>query len=112
MIPTTDKQGKFRSHDGRTRQVRGFRLANSEWELIRSQADALNCTPADLVALWCRDGCPVRGAQNSSMQEDTALNTTIKSAIALLENALTLKANSGGAIKAEIKKAIALLASD
>lgn len=44
-------------------------------------------------------------------QERDILRENSRSAIALLENALALRANSGGAIKKEIKKALALIDS-
>jgi hypothetical protein len=85
-------QGKFalKSHD--ERQVRSIRATNRVWDDFGFEADKLRITRADLLESWVKQTRQVN-----------------PSALALLEEALTVKANTGGAIKQKIRQALELL---
>lgn len=101
MLPRIDDEGKFKSADGKLRTVRGFRITESQWNAIKNKADEYSCSTADLLAKWCDQGCELSSSTGNSLQ--------LENAIAILEKSLTLKANSGGAIKAEVRLAIDIL---
>ena len=91
------RKGQFVPKSDAERQVRSIRATERTWNDFGFLADERRITRADLLELWVRDSGPTAGAAQSAI------------AIALLKEALNLKANSGGAIKAKIKQALEYL---
>ena len=89
-----NKKGQFGRKSDSDRQVRSIRVTDEVWQNFGNMASERGITRADLLEkivnsrLNCRD-------------DSTALS--------LLEDALKLKANAGGAIKKKIKEAIKIL---
>lgn len=91
------EKGRFASKSEADRQVRSIRATNRVWDDFGFLADQRRITRADLLEDWVKQ---------SGTTGDTAQSAI---AIALLKEALSLKANSGGAIKAKIKQALEYL---
>lgn len=92
-------EGKFKAKSPAGRKVRSIRTTDRVWDDFGFLADQRKITRADLLEQW------VQGAAPAPRQ------TTVEEAIAVthLKHALTLKANAGGAIKAQIRKALEML---
>lgn len=91
------EKGRFTAKSDSERQVRSIRVANRVWDDFGFLADQRRITRADLLEEWVKQSGPAGGADQSAI------------AIALLKEALNLKANSGGAIKAKIRQALEYL---
>lgn len=91
------EKGRFASKSDADRKVRSIRATDRVWDDFGFLADQRRITRADLLEEWIKQGGPSTSAAHS------------KIAIALLKEALNLKANSGGAIKAQIKQALEYL---
>lgn len=100
MENRTDR-GTFTLKGDSERQVRSIRATDRTWDDFGFEADKRRITRADLLEQW------VRG--ESIAQHQVATPIEVGLAVAILNDALALKANSGGAIKAEIRKALELL---
>jgi hypothetical protein len=96
--PRTE-QGKFAPKSTAERKVRSIRVTDRAWDDFGFEADKRRITRADLLEMWVTSP----PATSPSGAADLA------QVISVLEQALTLKANAGGAIKAEIRKALELL---
>ena len=91
--------GLFALKSGSERQVRSIRTTDWIWDEFGFQADQRRITRADLLEQWVKSPPVTSGA--------TPLETAI--AVEHLKKALALKANAGGAIKAEIREALKIL---
>lgn len=91
--------GKFLPKSTSERKVRSIRTTDRVWDDFGFMADERKITRADLLEQWVQGAAP------------TPRQTTVEEAIAVqyLKHALTLKANAGGAIKAQIRKALEVL---
>lgn len=96
--PRTEK-GKFAPKSDSEREVRSIRATKRVWDDFGFEADKRRITRADLLELW------VSSLPATSPGGDADLEQVI----AILEQALTMKANAGGAIKAQVRKALELL---
>lgn len=83
-------KGQFGNKSDSTRKVRSLRVTDDAWEKLGQMAEERGITRADLVEKLA-DG---------SIPSNTRYNDGIK----LLEEALKLKANAGGAIKKRIRE--------
>ena len=81
-----DKKGRFGRKSDSDRKVRSIRVTDDVWEKLGEMAHSQGITRADLV------------------EEFTAKSGVIHGKIEILEEALKLKANAGGAIKRNIRK--------
>lgn len=88
-----NERGQFVAKSDQERQVRSIRATDTVWDTFGKMADKASITRADLLEQWVTHG----GAIQAS------------AAVAVLEEALTLKANTGGAIKAKIRTALEML---
>lgn len=96
------KDGRFIQKSDGKRKIRSIRATDTTWDSLSFQATNQGISMADLLEQWVSSP-PVATATAPS-------NTTdLEQVISVLEQALTLKANAGGAIKAEIRKALELL---
>lgn len=97
--PRTE-QGKFAPKSTAERKVRSIRATDHTWDDFGFEADKRRITRADLLEMWASEP---PAPPNSTSAAD------LEQVISVLEQALTKKANAGGAIKAEIRKALELL---
>lgn len=100
MENRTDR-GTFALKSESERQVRSIRATNRTWDDFGFEADKRRITRADLLEQW------VKGESLTHSQGTTPIELGL--AVAILNNALDLKANAGGAIKAQIRKALEVL---
>lgn len=91
------KKGRFIAKSDSDRLVRSLRATPRTWDDFGFLADQRRITRADLLEEWVSQNGPSAAASQSAI------------AIALLKEALELKANSGGAIKAKIRQALEYL---
>lgn len=97
--PRTEK-GKFAPKSDSEREVRSIRATKRVWDDFGFEADKRRITRADLLEVWVSS--PPATAPSGDGHD-------LEQVITILEQALTMKANAGGAIKAEIRKALELL---
>lgn len=83
-------KGQFGSKSESNRKVRSLRVTDDAWEKLGEMAKERGITRADLVEEFV----------SGSLPSNTRYNDGIK----LLEEALKLKANAGGAIKKRIRE--------
>lgn len=86
------KSGKFDFKGGDLRRVRSLRATDAVWEKLGEIADQRGITRADVI-------------EKMAYADGKAVEEVIE----VLEEALLLKANAGGAIKERVRKAIDLL---
>lgn len=87
-----DKKGKFGFKGKEERKVRTLRLTDSTWNKLGDLAKRRCITRTELIEEILNQG-----------------ELNVDEAIKLLKEALTLKANAGGAIKEKIRKALEML---
>ena len=89
-----DKKGHFANKGKEKREVRTIRLTNSTWEKLGELAVERSITRADLVEeMITNDNLSVSPVDSQKIIE-------------ILQDALKLKANAGGAIKEKIRDVI------
>jgi predicted DNA-binding ribbon-helix-helix protein len=97
--------GQFSAKGEGRREVRSIRLTNSTWEKLGDIADERSITRADLI----EEIMSGEGLGNNLVMDSTHRQVNFPAIINILESALKLKANAGGAIKEKIKEALKLL---
>lgn len=100
MENRTDR-GTFALKSESERKVRSIRATDRTWDDFGFEADKRRITRADLLEQWVKD--------ESLTQSQGTTPIELGLAVAILTDALDLKANAGGAIKAKVREAIALL---
>lgn len=103
-----DGLGKFAPKSDAERKVRSIRATDWVWDEFGFLADSQKITRADLLEQWAKSGGPPARAGDSD-QGDNLTPVELAIVIESLNQALTLKANSGGAIKVKIREALAAL---
>ena len=88
-MQSRNNKGQFQSKSDELRRVRSIRVTDEVWEAMGMMADNRGITRADLL--------------------EEFVEVDLSSAITVLERALRLKANAGGAIKREIRNALLCL---
>lgn len=98
--------GKFILKSETERHVRSIRATDRVWDDFGFLADSRRITRADLLEQWVSSGEPPAAPEPPASDLGP-----VELAIALdhLRKALELKANAGGAIKAEIREALKIL---
>lgn len=90
-MQSRNKKGQFENKSEAERKVRSIRATNNVWEKLGEMANKQGITRADLL--------------EKIINEDRVLHSNNKNKnIKLLEEALELKANAGGAIKKKIRE--------
>ena len=89
-----DSRGQFSNKSDSDRQVRSIRVTDEIWEKFGKMAAQQGITRADLL---------------EEIVENDYLSSANHQIIILLEEALKLKANAGGAIKKKIKEVLLIL---
>lgn len=84
-----DKKGRFGKKSDTGRDVKSIRVSKEDWEKFGDTASQRGITRADLLSEWINNNRVIRG--NNEGRE-------------ILEEALKLKANTGGAIKKKIRE--------
>ncbi len=95
--------GHFEAKSEDERKVRSIRATDETWETFGEWASQRSITRADLLEMFTQD----RRIEHLNEPCNTQLN--LDSILEILNEALTYKANAGGAIKAKIREAIALI---
>ena len=101
MEPRNDK-GEFILKSETERAVRSIRTTDWVWNEFGFLADSRRITRADLLELWVRGQPPAAPGADDTHAE--LVDVVI--AVDILRDALHLKANAGGAIKAAIRQAL------
>ena len=89
-----DKKGRFGKKSDTGRDVKSIRVSKKDWEKFGNMASQRGITRADLLSEWINEIRVIHG----SIEERK-----------ILEDALKLKANAGGAIKKKIKEFLQLV---
>jgi len=101
LEPKRDGQGMFAAKSDQPRDTRTIRVTKQTWDDFGEWATKRRVTRADLleelVEEWKSTACYTADPENLTMIAQ------------LLEEALTLKANAGGAIKEKIREALRYL---
>lgn len=102
------KSGRFILKSDTERSVKSLRATERVWDDFGFLADSRRITRADLLEQWVSTGGPPAAP---GLEPATNGLGPIELAIAVshLRKALELKANAGGAIKAEIREALKIL---
>ena len=87
-------RGQFVSKSDSNRQVRSIRVTDEIWEKFGNIASERSITRADLL---------------EELVKSNFLSSSTNQSIIVLQEALKLKANAGGAIKEKIRKALLIL---
>ena len=103
-----DDSGRFAPKSDSERKVRSLRTTDWIWDEFGYLADSQQITRADLLERWVKAG-GLSPAPKVELVTNGPTPVEIAIAIHTLAEALTLKANAGGAIKAKIKEALAVL---
>lgn len=101
------KTGQFILKSETERSVKSVRATERVWDDFGFLADSRRITRADLLEQWVSAGGPPPAAPGDESDGLGPIELAI--AISHLKKALELKANAGGAIKTEIKKALKIL---
>lgn len=106
-----DDLGRFAIKGDDIRHVRAIRATEDTWNAFGDQAKVLGISRADYLEHLMSDevGLDSDGDRNESASD---FDFDPEEAAEILQEALTLKANAGGAIKAEIRKALELMGFD
>ncbi len=96
-----NEDGKFLLKGETERKVRSIRVTDRTWDDFGFEADKRRITRADLLEQW------VKG--QGLVQPDGITRIEMAVAVSILTEALDLKANAGGAIKARIREALEVL---
>jgi hypothetical protein len=99
MTELRTEQGKFAPKSDSERKVRSIRATDRVWDDFGFEADKRRITRADLLEMWVSSPPATAPSGRPDLEQ----------VISVLEQALSMKANAGGAIKAEIRKALELL---
>ena len=89
-----NKKGQFGRKSSTDRKVRSIRVTDEVWEKLGMMASKQSITRADLLEIFANGNSVIHGNRISTE---------------LLEEALKLKANAGGAIKKKIREFLKLL---
>lgn len=103
MQRNRNESGHFEPKSDDERKVRSIRVTDEVWEKFGELAAAREMTRADLLEDLIE--------ADLELPEPVLDEETLEEVIEILQEALTLKANAGGAIKAEIKRALEMLPS-
>lgn len=96
------KDGKFAPKSSTERKVRSIRATDHVWDDFGFEADRRRITRADLLEMWISSPPVVTTTAPSGTAD-------LEQVIAILKQALTMKANAGGAIKSRIREALEVL---
>ena len=87
-------KGQFVNKSDGNRQVRSIRVTDEIWEKFGNIASERSITRADLL---------------EEIVKSNSLSSSTNQSIIILQEALKLKANAGGAIKEKIREALLIL---
>ena len=87
-------RGQFVNKSDGNRQVRSIRVTDEIWEKFGNIASERSITRADLL---------------EELVKSNSLSSSTNQSIIILQEALKLKANAGGAIKEKIREALLIL---
>jgi predicted DNA-binding protein len=96
--------GKFLAKSDDERHVRSIRATDETWEVFGELAASRGQTRADLLETLMESG--------SDEIESAVDQDTLDEVVELLKEGLTIKANTGGAIKQRIRSALEILGEE
>jgi hypothetical protein len=103
-----DDSGRFTAKSDSERKVRSLRATDWVWDEFGFLASGQKITRADLLEQWVKAGGLSPGPKiDAVVSSPTPVEIAI--AVQILTEALDLKANAGGAIKAKIREALKIL---
>jgi hypothetical protein len=97
--------GQFALKSDAVRSVRSIRATDWVWDEFGFLADGQKLTRADLLEQWVKSGGPP-GPTGGDGEGDGLTPVELAIVVETLRQALTLKANAGGAIKEKIRAAL------
>lgn len=107
VMAARDDGGKFAIKGESERVVKSLRMTEDAWDSFGEMAEARGMTRADLLHEWIE-----AKDSNPDQIEMFVDEGAVEEAIDLLQDALSLKANAGGAIKANIRAALKTLGAE
>lgn len=118
MPQAKNELGRFVSKSVEERAVRSIRATESVWNQFGIEAENRGITRADLLELMVESKgfeltefpCITQEDKQTKLRCNTQVD--INRILGILKDALTLKSNSGGAIKAKIREVIVLIGDD
>lgn len=107
MIEQERDNGKFAPKGDENRTVRSIRATNFTWNTLEEKASEQDMSKADyLEALVSEE---ITWESEDSDKEAAELDFDLEEVVEILREALLLKANAGGKIKTEIKRALEVM---
>ena len=100
-----DDLGRFAKKSNSERIVRSIRATNETWSLLGDKAEENDMTRADFLEALVNEEVVWNEEKNVESEVDFDVDEVAE----ILKEALTLKSNAGGKIKAKIKEALALM---
>ena len=94
MVQQRNQRGQFTNKSNSERRVRSIRVTDEVWDKFGEMAIQQGITRADLLEEIVDSSCVIHGDRE---------------VVKILEEALKLKANAGGAIKKRIRDALKIL---
>jgi hypothetical protein len=96
-----DDNGKFTSKSDTQRDVRSLRATDQVWDEFGDLASSKGMSRADLLEVLVQS----YGRRTATVIDDDVIHKIVD----VLQDALDLKPNAGGAIKAKVREALQLL---
>ncbi len=108
MIEQERDNGKFAPKGNENRTVRSIRATDSTWNALEEKASEQDMTKADYLEALVSGEIDWE-SEDSEKDEVAEFDFDVEEVAEVLREALTLKANAGGKIKTEIKRALELM---
>jgi hypothetical protein len=101
-----DDSGKFSKKGKEERILRAIRLTQNTWDTFQERAENEDMTRPDYLEALVNGDVEWESEEKES---ETELDFDIDEVVEILTEALDLKANAGGKIKTEIRKALKIM---
>jgi len=101
-------QGKFTYKGNSERKVRTIRLTDETWNLLGEKSDENDMSKADYLEALATNQISWDTENNT----ESNLDFDVDEVAEILKEALTLKSNAGGKIKAKIKEDLEIMGID
>lgn len=103
-----DDRGRFAKKSTSERKIRSIRATDEVWELLGEKAEDNDMTRADLLEALVTE--EVSWDEDKNVESDVSFD--VEEIAEILKEALTLKSNAGGKIKAKIREVMQLMDID
>lgn len=108
MIEQERDNGKFAPKGNENRTVRSIRATDSTWNALEDKASEQDMSKADYLEALVSGEIDWE-SEDSEKDELAEFDFDVEEVAEVLREALTLKANAGGKIKTEIKRALEMM---